>query len=100
MECCCYLWNVVAICGMFKTSWQMGKLHMKGDSENHFKAQLLHLVHWWNISQTPKETERVFINSERKYYQESIAVRFLGRHSGSNLEELEKLESEIYIPED
>ena len=33
MECCCYLGK------MCKTSWQMGKLLMKGDSENHSKAQ-------------------------------------------------------------
>ena len=33
------LWNAVAICEMPRTSWQTGKLHMKGDSENHFKAQ-------------------------------------------------------------
>ena len=33
------LWNAVSICEMFKTSWQMGKLLMKADSENHLKAQ-------------------------------------------------------------
>ena len=33
------LWNAVAICEMSKTSWQMGKLFVKGDSENHFKDQ-------------------------------------------------------------
>ena len=33
------LWNVVVICDMFRTSWQTGKLLMKGDSENHSKAQ-------------------------------------------------------------
>ena len=32
------LWNAIAICEMSKTSWQMGKLLMKGDSENHLKA--------------------------------------------------------------
>ena len=29
-------WNAIAICEMFKTSWQMGKLLVKGHSENHF----------------------------------------------------------------
>ena len=83
---------------MSKISWQMGKLHMKGDSENHFKAQLLHLVHCWNLSQTPKETERVFVYSERKYYQESIAGRiWKGDILVADIEEWEKLDaSEIY----
>ena len=31
--------NAIAICEMSKTSWQMGKLLTKGDSENHSKAQ-------------------------------------------------------------
>ena len=31
-------WNAIATCKMFKTSQQMGKLLVKGDSENHFKA--------------------------------------------------------------
>ena len=29
------LWHAVAICEMFKTSWQTGKLFAKNDSENH-----------------------------------------------------------------
>ena len=33
------LWNAVAICEMFKTSWQRGKRHTKEDSENHSKGQ-------------------------------------------------------------
>ena len=33
------LWNAIAICEMSKTSWQMGKLFTKGDSENHLKDQ-------------------------------------------------------------
>ena len=32
------LWNVTAICEMFKTSWQMGKHLMKDDLENHQKT--------------------------------------------------------------
>ena len=31
--------NAIAICEMSKTSCQMGKLLMKGDSKNHLKAQ-------------------------------------------------------------
>ena len=30
------LWNAIAIYEMFKTSWQMRELRMKGDSENQF----------------------------------------------------------------
>ena len=66
------LWNAVAICEMSKNSWQTGFLRMNEDLENHLKNQLFHLVHWWNISQTPRETKREFIKSERKYYQESL----------------------------
>ena len=33
------LWNAIAIWEMSKTSWQMGKLPMKDDSENHSKDQ-------------------------------------------------------------
>ena len=29
------LWNVIAVCDMFKTSWQTGKLFTKDDSVNH-----------------------------------------------------------------
>ena len=32
-------WNAFAICEKFKTSWQMGKLHMKDCLENHSKGQ-------------------------------------------------------------
>ena len=33
------LWNAMAFCEMSKSSWQMGKLRMKEDLENHSKAQ-------------------------------------------------------------
>ena len=33
------LWNADAICEMSKTSWQIGKLSMKDDLENHSKGQ-------------------------------------------------------------
>ena len=29
------LWNAIAVCDMFKTSGQTGKLFTKGDSVNH-----------------------------------------------------------------
>ena len=34
------LWTAIAFCEMSKTSWQMGKLVMNGDLENHLKARL------------------------------------------------------------
>ena len=40
------LWNAVAICDMFKTSWQTGKHRMKGDLENHLKDQCFRLAPW------------------------------------------------------
>ena len=33
------LWDAIAVCEMFKTSWQTGKLRMKVDLENHSKGQ-------------------------------------------------------------
>ena len=33
------LWDAAAICEMLKTSWQKGKLLLKGGSANHSKAQ-------------------------------------------------------------
>ena len=36
------------------------------------KDQLFHLVHWLEYLPNPRETKREFINSERKYYQESF----------------------------
>ena len=35
------LWNAGAMCEMFKTSWQTGKLRMKDDVENHFKGPII-----------------------------------------------------------
>ena len=59
--------------------------------------QLFHLVHWWNISQTPRETKREFINLERKYHQECLIGSSLiagGIWKGdiliADIEELEK----------
>ena len=36
-------------------------------------------MHWWNISQTPRETKRESTNSERKYYQESFQDKLWSR---------------------
>ena len=73
------LLNAIAICEMSKISWQTAKLRMNEDLKNHLEDKLFHSVHWWNISQTPRErereTKREFINSERKYYLESFRVK-------------------------
>ena len=66
--------NAIAICEMSKISWQTGKLRLNEDLGNHLMDQLFHLLHWWNISQIQRKTKREFINSERKYYQESLQV--------------------------
>ena len=48
-----FLRNAIVICEMSKTFWQMGKLRMKGDSENHSEDQeflLVALVEYHSIS--------------------------------------------------
>ena len=65
MECHCYLRNV-------QDQLADGKLRMNEDLVNLSKDQLFHLVHWWNTSQITRETKPEFINSERKYFQESF----------------------------
>ena len=35
------LWNVVAVCEMTKTSWQMGNLGVKDGLENHAKGPII-----------------------------------------------------------
>ena len=67
MECYCYLRNVK------KTSWQTGKLLVKGDSENESKDQLFHSEHQWNAFQAQREMKQEFINLVRKFYQESFS---------------------------
>ena len=60
--CCNPDWMIsggqIATCGMSKTSWQTGKLRMNEDLGNHLKDQFFRLVHWWNVSQAPRETQR------------------------------------------
>ena len=42
------------------------------DLVNYLSDQVFHLVQWCSISQTPRETKREFINSERKQYQDFL----------------------------
>ena len=75
------LWNAIAICDMSKNYWQTGKIRMNEDLGNLSKDQILHFVHWWNTSQIPSETKLEFINSERKYYQESFQDMLCSREN-------------------
>ena len=74
------LWNALDICEMSKTSWQTGKLRMNEDLGNHLKDQLFHLVHWWNISQIPRD--KAIIHQFGKKVLTGIFLGYLGgRHS-------------------
>ena len=53
------LWNAIAVCEMFKTSWQTGKLHTKDDSENHLKAWSFRLVQWLSIRMLHEDQSRL-----------------------------------------
>ena len=66
MECFCYLRNVQDLLagGKSQNERRFGKS---------FKGPIFHLVHWLDISQTPRETKQEFINLERKCYQESFS---------------------------
>ena len=75
-QCCCHqnwmkdggliLWNAVAICEMSKTSWQTGKLRVKGDLENYAKDQHFLLEQWLIIIRFQREIYQDFINLARK----------------------------------
>ena len=56
------LWNAVAICEMSKTSWQMRKLPMKDDSQNHSKDQQCLLEQWLNIIRFRRDIYQKYIN--------------------------------------
>ena len=64
------LWNAVAVCEASKTSWRMGKLLMKDDSENRSKDRPFHLEQWPNIIRHQQEINPGFTNLERKFYLE------------------------------
>ena len=68
------LWTAIAICEMFKTSWQMGKHLMQGDSEKHSKAQSFRLVQWLNIIRLLQETSRGSAVLVRKFYMEYSSI--------------------------
>ena len=44
------LWNACRICGTFKISCLMGKLHTRDVLGNHLKDQSFRLVHWLSIT--------------------------------------------------
>ena len=53
---------------MSNTSWQMGKLRMKDDLENHSNIQEYLVEHWLNTIRFHHKTKHEFINLARKYY--------------------------------
>ena len=56
------LWNAVAFCEMSKTSWQMGKLLMKGDTGNHFEVPYFLWVQWLSVIRFLHKTSQGFTN--------------------------------------
>ena len=73
------LWNAVAICEMFKTSWQTGKHLMNGYSENYFKVRSFRLVRWSDIIRFLLKTSRGSTNLVRKFWQEYSSDIHLSR---------------------
>ena len=64
------LWNALAICGVSKTSWQMGKRHTRDDLENHSKGLVIPFGAM--VEYRHRKIRREFFNLARKYYQESF----------------------------
>ena len=96
--------NATAVCEMFKTSWQVGKLCTKGDSENHSKGPVI-------LFGAMVEHYPIFSRDQSRFHQFSKKVlpgTFLGDElivggiwKGdvvvADLEELEKMDaSEIH----
>ena len=74
-------WNAIAICEMSKTSWRMGKLLVKDDSENHSKAWSYLSLHWLNIIRLLQEASPSSTNLARKFYLEnSLDMRWTRRN--------------------
>ena len=73
------LWNAIAICEMFKTSWQMVKFLMKGDSKNHSKDQRFLLGQWLNINRFLHEASQGSTNLARKFYLEYSSEKHYSR---------------------
>ena len=97
-------WNAIAICGKFKISCLMGKLHTKDVLENHLKDQSFRLVLWLSMTLSLRKTSQESINLERKSYLEysldTLCARrriWKGDIMVADIEELETMDaSEIY----
>ena len=61
-------WNATPICGTFKISWLMWRLHKKDALEKLSKDKLTRLVHWLSITLSLRKTSQESINLERKYH--------------------------------
>ena len=89
--CCCdpawtkngglVLWNVTAMCEMFKTFCQMGKNRLEGDLENHSM-----LEQWLNIIRHHQKIRRDFITLARKYYGITWNLSWLWTDRGESLD--------------
>ena len=55
-------WNAFPLCGTFKISCLMGRLHTKDALENILKDQLSRLVHWLSITLSLRKTSQESIN--------------------------------------
>ena len=97
-------WNATAICETSNISCLMGRHLTHGDSVNHFKDQLFHLVRWSNITLFLPKTSRDCTNSARKSCQVySLDMRctregiWKGDILVADIEELEKMDaSEVH----
>ena len=99
-------WNVIPICETFKISCLMGKLHIKGGSENFLTDQLSRLEQWSKITLFLRKTYRDHISLVQKSYQLFSLAKYCTRDIWkgdilvADIEELEKMDaSEIHAKE-
>ena len=76
------LWNVIAVCDMFKTSSQTGKLFTKDDSVNHWKAPVI--LFGAMVEYYP--TREGSTNLARKFHLGMLLGYALTNRGGVNLE--------------
>ena len=79
-------WNATAICGIFRTSWQTGKLHTKGD----LKDPLHHLDHLLNIILFSTEDQP---RIHHQFGKKVLPVKFLGHVESTQKTQCERGDS-------
>ena len=95
----------LVICDMFKTSWQMGKLHTNGDSENHSKSWSYRSVQWLDVirllrrdQSTLHQLARTFLSGIFLGYALYAGGIWKGDILIPEIEELENMDaSEIFL---